>query len=73
MLKKLAALFMSLMICLSLLPGQARANELPENNDPPAQVEIQDSETSDEPEPPVMPASAEELPEKEKTEQQGGN
>ena len=62
MLKKLAALFMSLMICLSLLPGQAQANDLPEPIDPPAQVEPLDPEMPDEPEFPVMSAPIVEPP-----------
>lgn len=38
MLKKLAALSLSLLICLSLLPGQAGAMDAPEN-EPPVQAE----------------------------------
>ena len=38
MLKKLTALSLSLLICLSLLPGQAGAMDAPEN-EPPVQAE----------------------------------
>ena len=54
MLKRLASLFLSLLVCLSLLPGQARAAELPGDPMPPV---ILDPEA---PEEPLMPLSGEE-------------
>lgn len=62
MLKKLASLFLSLLLCLSLLPGQARAADVPDPVDPPVVVEPLDPETPEEPEEPVMPMSSPELP-----------
>lgn len=55
MLKKLTSLFLSLLLCLSLLPGQARAAGAPEPADPPVAVEPADPET---PEESVMPLSS---------------
>ena len=56
MLKKLTSFLLSLLLCLSLLPGQACAAGEPDSPQPPAVVEPLD------PEEPVMPTS-EELPE----------
>lgn len=61
MLKKLASLLLSLLICVSLLPGQAYAAKGPDPVDPPIHVEPLDPEgpgepgDPDDPEPPVMP------------------
>lgn len=63
MLKKLTSLLLSLLVCLSIIPGQAHAGDLPERSDPPAQVEPLGTEAPDELEPPVMPDSAENVPE----------
>ena len=49
MLKKLAALLLSLLLCLSLLPGQAHAENLPDPAEPPITVEPLDPETPEEP------------------------
>ena len=57
MLKRLASLFLSLLVCLSLLPGQARAAELPGDPTPPVILEPLDPEP---PEEPLMPLSGEE-------------
>ena len=46
MLKKLATLSLSLLICLSLLPGQASAMDAPENEPP---VQTEDVENQDSP------------------------
>lgn len=59
MLKKLTSLFLSLLICLSLLPGQARAAELPDDPQPPVILEPLDPETPEPPEEPLMPLSGE--------------
>ncbi len=56
MLKKLTSLFLSLLLCLSLLPGQARAAGAPEPADPPVAVEPADPEMPEEP--PVMPLAS---------------
>lgn len=56
MLKKLTSLFLSLLLSLSLLPGQARAAGAPEPADPPVAVEPADPETPEEP--PVMPLAS---------------
>ncbi|MDE6931388.1 MAG: hypothetical protein K2P37_01740 [Oscillospiraceae bacterium] len=56
MLKKLTSFLLSLLLCLSLLPGQACAAGEPDSPQPPAVVEPLD------PEEPVRPMS-EELPE----------
>ena len=61
MLKKLTSLFLSLLLCLSLLPGQARAAGAPEPAAPPVAVEPSGLETPEEP--PVMPLSAPDFPE----------
>ena len=55
MLKKLASLLLSLLLCLSLLPGQARADSVPAPDDPPVitePLEPEDPEEPGEPEPP---------------------
>ena len=57
MLKKFASLLLSLLLCLSLLSGQACAAGLPAAENPPAVVDSLDPE-----EPPVMPLSEAELP-----------
>lgn len=62
MLKKLASLLLSLLLCLSLLPGQARAANEPDPPPPPVIEEPLDPEDPSEPEPPeepVMPMSEE--------------
>ena len=62
MLKKLASLFLSLLLCLSLLPGQARADDVPAPEEPPAMtepLEPEDPEKPGEPEPPVEPQNDE--------------
>ena len=56
MLKKLTSLFLSLLLCLSLLPGQARAAGAPEPAPPPVAVEPSGPETQEEP--PVMPLAS---------------
>ena len=56
MLKKLTSLFLSLLLCLSLLPGQAHAAGAPEPAAPPVTVEPADPETPEEP--PVMPLAS---------------
>lgn len=58
MLKRLTSFLLSLMLCLSLLPGQACAAGEPDSPQPPAVVEPLD------PEEPVMPMS-EDVPRKE--------
>lgn len=62
MLKKLTSLFLSLLLCLSLLPGQARAADVPGPVDPPVVVEPLNPGVPEEPEEPVMPMSSPELP-----------
>ena len=37
--KKLTSLLLSLLMCISLLPGQAHAADVPEDAEPPAVVE----------------------------------
>lgn len=54
--KKLTSLLLSLLLCISLLPVQAHAADIPEDVEPPAVVEAV------EPKEPVMPL-AEEMPE----------
>ena len=61
MLKKLTSLFLSLLLCLSLLPGQAHAAGAPEPAAPPVTVEPADPETPEEPQ--VMSLSAPDFPE----------
>ena len=56
MLKKLTSLFLSLLLCLSLLPDQARAAGAPEPAAPPVAVEPSGPETQEEP--PVMPLAS---------------
>ena len=56
MLKKRASLLLSLLLCLSLLPGQARAAGAPEPAAPPVAVEPADLEAPEEP--PVMPLAS---------------
>lgn len=65
MFKKLSALLMSLLICLSLVPGQVRATGTLAFDDPPAQVEPLDPDAPDEPEPPAPSASVQNVPEKD--------
>ena len=62
MLKKFAALTLSLLLCLSLLPSQVLAASVPEPDDPVIQVDPLDPDEPDDPDP-AMPASAVELPE----------
>lgn len=66
MLKKLASLLLSLLLCLSLLPGQANAADAPDPDTPPAQTEPAEQETPEEPGEPVMPL-AEGMPDDEET------
>lgn len=63
MLKKFASLLLSLLLCLSLLPGQARAGDLPE---PPAFPVVVEPVEQEDPGEPVMSMS-EELPDEGKT------
>lgn len=58
--KKLTSWLLSLLLCISLLPVQAHAADIPEDVEPPAVVEAV------EPEEPVMPL-AEEMPEDHST------
>lgn len=60
--KKLLSLLMSLLICFALLPGQARAGDLPEAGEPPVQEEILGTEAPDEPEPPATPDWSDGIP-----------
>ena len=60
--KKLTSFVLSLLLCLSLLPGQALAIGLPTPVDLSAQVEPLDLESPGEPESSAMPASAEQFP-----------
>ena len=53
MLKKLTAFLLSLLLCLSLLPGQARAADQPEPPEPPTVEEPLKPETPDEPAAPM--------------------
>ena len=64
MLKKLAVLLLSLLLCLSLLPGQAHAENLPDPVDPPPVEEPLDPGTPEDPEDPLPPLS-EKFPDKE--------
>lgn len=61
MLKKLTSFLLSLLLCLSLLPEQARAADEPDPPLPPAVVEPLDPDEPGPPEEPVMPMG-EELP-----------
>lgn len=56
MLKKLTALLLSLLLCLSLMPGQARAACEP---DPAGSTVIEEPLDPETPEEPVMPLGAE--------------
>lgn len=67
MLKKLASLLLSLLICLSLLPGQAGAADAPEDI-PPDRIEAPEGKRPDDPDALVMPLSEEEFPEEDSTE-----
>lgn len=49
MLKKLASLFLSLLLCLSLLPGRALAADEPTPPEPPVIVEPVEPEEPEEP------------------------
>lgn len=72
MLKKLTSFLLSLLLCLSLLPGQARTADEPDPTPPPVieePLELEEPEDpgkSEPPEEPVMPMS-EEVPQKEDT------
>ena len=57
--KKLTSLLLSLLMCISLLPGQAHAADVPEDAEPPAVVEAVGPEAPEEPLMPLM----EEFPE----------
>lgn len=54
--KKLISLMLSLLICLSLLPGQVKVADLPGRSDSSAQMEPVEPESS------VMPDQVEEFP-----------
>lgn len=56
--KKLASLLLSLLICLSLLPGQADAADVP-GNEPLVQIEAPEAERPDNPDELVMPLEME--------------
>ncbi len=58
--KKLTSWLLSLLLCISLLPVQAHAADIPEDVEPPAVVEAV------EPEEPMMPLS-EEVPDRGET------
>ena len=64
-LKKLASLLLSLLLCLSLLPGQARAADIAEKA-PPIQTEASETVQPDEPDAAGILAVAG-LPEEEDT------
>lgn len=64
MLKKLTSLLLSLLVCLSLLPGQARAADEPDPPLPPVILEPLDPEEPGEPEPPIRPMG-EPMPDKD--------
>lgn len=66
-LKKLASFLLSLLLCLSLLPGQARAADAPEDV-PPAPIEAPEEERENDPDALVMVLSEEDFPEKDSTE-----
>ena len=71
MLKKLAALLLSLLLCLSLLPGQAMAADESAPVEPPAIEEPLDPEEPEDPDDsPVAPLS--EIPEERGSDQKGG-
>lgn len=70
-LKKFAALMLSLLISLSLLPSQVHATDLPEPEDPPAQVETLEPESPHDPEDEAAPASAGGFPRDEHEEGDG--
>ena len=63
MLKKFAALTLSLLLCLSLLPSHVLAASVPEPDDPVTQVDPLDPDEPDDADP-VMAASAVSVPEK---------
>ncbi len=55
MLKKLASLLLSLLLFLTLLPSQAHTSDAPKSVEPSAQIGYVDSESSENPELPIMP------------------
>ena len=61
MLKKLASLLLSLLLCLSLLPGQARAAGTPEEV-PPAPIEAPEAEREDDLDALVVPMGEDAFP-----------
>lgn len=65
MFKKLASLLLSLLICLSLMPGHAGAADVPENK-PTVLIEAPEAERPDDPDELVMPLEME-FPEEEDT------
>lgn len=67
MLKKLTSLLLSLLLCLSLLPGQARAADEPDPRQPPVIEELLEPEDPSEAEPPEVPMMpmSEEVPREE--------
>ena len=65
MLKKYIALLLSLLISLSIIPGQAQASEIPEPCEPPVLVEQVDPGTPDKNDPPDGAASVSSVPDSE--------
>lgn len=61
MLKKLASLLLSLLLCLSLLPGQARASGAPEEGLS-APIEAPEAEREDDSDALVVPMCEDEFP-----------
>lgn len=55
MLKKFAALSLSLLICMSLLPGQAGAMDAPENEQPVQAEDAEDRNASNDADVGIMP------------------
>lgn len=58
MLKKLTSLLLSLLLCLSLMPGQARAADEPDPAGSPVIEEPLDPEKPEDPEAPLMPLTS---------------
>lgn len=65
MLKKLASLLLSLLICLSLVSGQVHAIEPSEPDDVPVQEVFSDTKNTDDPDNSIMPAWINEFPDEE--------
>lgn len=61
--KKLLSLLLSLLLCLSLLPGQALAADEPDPPQPPVIEEpLEPGEPEPPEDPPIMPTSKEDMP-----------